>query len=132
MGVEPLARVHGRATRTPGDARRTAHTGSRWLRLSLLFVFIINFLGLSAQRTQQRSVVAHIQGDALEDTVSILAEIPEELHESLQTFIETHPAWDQDRVYAAALSLFLLQNGQSQGDRTPSRVYLDTLFNCAR
>ena len=104
----------------------------KYLRLSLLFVFIINFLGLSAQRTQQRSVVAHIQGDALEDTVSILAEIPEELHESLQTFIETHPAWDQDRVYAAALSLFLLQNGQSQGDRTPSRVYLDTLFNCAR
>lgn len=65
-------------------------------------------------------------------TVSILAEIPEELHESLKGFLETHPAWDQDRVYAAAVSLFLLQNGQSQGDRTPSRVYLDTLFDYAR
>ena len=64
-------------------------------------------------------------------TVSILAEIPEELHESLKQFIETHPAWDQDRVYAAARSLFLLQNGQRQGDRTPSRIYLDTLFNYA-
>ncbi|CAN5575534.1 DUF2811 domain-containing protein [soil metagenome] len=64
-------------------------------------------------------------------TVSILAEIPEELHESLKGFLETHPAWDQDRVYAAAVSLFLLQSGQSQGDRTPSRVYLDTLFDYA-
>ena len=44
-------------------------------------------------------------------SVSILAEIPEDLHESLKGFLETHSAWDQDRVYAAALSLFLLQNG---------------------
>jgi len=36
-------------------------------------------------------------------TVSILTEIPEELHESL---LRTHPDWDQDRVFAAALSLF--------------------------
>ena len=72
--------------------------------------------------------------------VSILAEIPEDLHESLKGFLETHPAWDQDRVYAAALSLFLLQSGYKKGNspqerlcqRTPSRVYLDTLFDCAR
>ncbi|PZO15269.1 MAG: hypothetical protein DCF25_13810 [Leptolyngbya foveolarum] len=64
-------------------------------------------------------------------SVSILAEIPEDLHESLKGFLETHSAWDQDRVYAAALSLFLLQNGHKEGDRTPSRIYLDTLFNCA-
>ena len=64
-------------------------------------------------------------------SVSILAEIPEDLHESLRRFLENHPSWDQDRVYAAALSLFLLQSGQKEGDRVPSRVYLDTLFNCA-
>ena len=64
-------------------------------------------------------------------SVSILAEIPEDLHESLKGFLENHSTWDQDRVYAAALSLFLLQNGHKEGDRTPSRVYLDTLFNCA-
>lgn len=64
-------------------------------------------------------------------SVSILAEIPEDLHESLKGFLAHHPAWDQDRLYAAALSLFLLQNGHKEGDRTPSRVYLDTLFNCA-
>jgi hypothetical protein len=62
-------------------------------------------------------------------TVSILAEIPEELHESLKGYLENHPAWDQDRVLSAALSLFLLQNGDS--DRRTSRVYLDTLFNYA-
>ena len=59
-------------------------------------------------------------------TVSILTEIPEELHESLKSYLKTHTDWDQDRVFAAALSLFLLQNGNS--DRRTARVYLDTLF----
>ena len=59
-------------------------------------------------------------------TVSILAEIPEALHESLSHYLESHPDWDQDRVFSAALSLFLLQNGD--GDRRTARVYLDTLF----
>ena len=67
-------------------------------------------------------------------TISILAEIPEELHESLQNYLETHPSWDQDRVFAAALSLFLLQNdhgkASNSGDnyRACARVYLETLF----
>jgi len=63
--------------------------------------------------------------------ISVLAEIPEDLHDALRSFLETHPTWDQDRMYAAALSLFLLQNGQIEGDRTPSRIYLDTLFDYA-
>ncbi|MGK7874121.1 MAG: DUF2811 domain-containing protein [Xenococcaceae cyanobacterium] len=67
-------------------------------------------------------------------SVSILAEIPEELHESLKNYLETHPNWDQDRVFAAALSLFFLQNGggkttqASQNYRACARVYLETLF----
>lgn len=67
-------------------------------------------------------------------TVSILAEIPETLHESLTTYLETHPDWDQDRVFCAALSLFLLQNGEggspeaSRCYRQAARVYLETLF----
>jgi hypothetical protein len=66
--------------------------------------------------------------------VSILAEIPEELHESLKNYLENHPTWDQDRVFAAALSLFLLQNEtnkttQASGHyRACARVYLETLF----
>ncbi|MBC7968599.1 MAG: DUF2811 domain-containing protein [Verrucomicrobia bacterium] len=62
-------------------------------------------------------------------TVSILAEIPEELHTALTRYLEIHPDWDQDRVFAAALSLFLLQNGDC--DRRAARVYLDALFNHA-
>lgn len=70
-------------------------------------------------------------------TVSILAEIPEELHESLSLYLENHPDWDQDRVFCAALSLFLLQNGSSdtpdgsRSYRRAARVYLDTLFKQA-
>lgn len=63
-------------------------------------------------------------------TVSILTEIPEELHQSLKSYLENHPDWDQDRVFTAALSLFLLQN--SNCDRRAARVYLETLFHpCA-
>ncbi|PZO41120.1 MAG: hypothetical protein DCF19_10295 [Pseudanabaena frigida] len=67
-------------------------------------------------------------------TISILAEIPEELHETLKTYLETHPDWDQDRVFAAALSLFLLQNGGSDRSgathsyRSTAKVYLNALF----
>lgn len=62
----------------------------------------------------------------MQASVSILAEIPEELHESLKGYLETHPDWDQDRVFSAAVSLFLLQNGES--DRRAARVYLNSLF----
>jgi hypothetical protein len=61
--------------------------------------------------------------------VSIFTEIPETLHESLKSYLESHPDWDENRVLTAALSLFLLQNGDS--DRRTARVYLETLFhNC--
>ena len=60
-------------------------------------------------------------------TVSIFTEIPETLHESLKNYLETHPDWDQNRVLTAALSLFLLQNGER--DRRAARVYLETLFH---
>ena len=59
--------------------------------------------------------------------VNILTEIPEELYDSLKSYLETHPEWDQDRVFSAALSLFLLQNGEN--DRRAAKVYLDTLFH---
>jgi Protein of unknown function (DUF2811) len=47
-------------------------------------------------------------------TISILAEIPEELHRSLRDYLDAHPAWDQDRVFAVALSLFFLENTQKR------------------
>ncbi len=39
--------------------------------------------------------------------ISLLAEIPSELHRSLRDYLDTHPDWDQDRVFTTALSLFL-------------------------
>ncbi len=62
-------------------------------------------------------------------TVSILTEIPEELHATLTRYVETHRDWDQDRVFAAALSLFLLQNGDC--DRRAAKGHRETLFNHA-
>jgi len=58
--------------------------------------------------------------------VSVLAEIPEELHDTLQHYLENHVDWDQNRVFTAAVSLFLLQN--SGGDRRAARTYLHALF----
>lgn len=61
--------------------------------------------------------------------VCILFEIPEDLQNSLSEFLDSHPSWDQDRAFSAAISLFLLQNGKK--DKTTSRIYLDTLFDAA-
>ncbi|MEM9452374.1 MAG: DUF2811 domain-containing protein [Cyanobacteria bacterium P01_E01_bin.6] len=70
-------------------------------------------------------------------TISIVAEIPEDLSDSLTSYLETHPDWDQDRVFAAALSLFLLQNGTStsldatRSYRRTASAYLNALFKNA-
>ena len=67
-------------------------------------------------------------------TVSLLIEVPEALQESLKTFLELRPDFNQDRVFTAALSLFLLQNRAEdmgcdrQSERLASRFYLDALF----
>lgn len=73
----------------------------------------------------------------MNSTVSILVDIPEELHDSLQNYLDTHPEWDYDRLLSASLSLFLLQNGcsttpdSSRNYRRAARVYLDSLFKHA-
>ncbi len=63
----------------------------------------------------------------MNSTVPIFTEIPETLQESMNNYLENHPDWDQTRVLTAALSLFLLQNGET--DRRAARVYLETLFH---
>lgn len=62
-------------------------------------------------------------------TVSLMIEIPETLHQSVQDYINTHELWSQERVMQAALSLFLMQNGANQPH--VNRLYLDSLFGCA-
>ncbi|EKQ67281.1 Protein of unknown function (DUF2811) [Leptolyngbyaceae cyanobacterium JSC-12] len=59
-------------------------------------------------------------------TVSILAEIPEDLYDSVSRYLDSHADWDQDRLFSAAVSLFLVQNGAC--DRQAAQVYLDSLF----
>ncbi|MEN9233254.1 MAG: DUF2811 domain-containing protein [Gloeomargarita sp. DG02_4_bins_56] len=66
----------------------------------------------------------------MSNRVWVRAEIPGELHESLEGYLASHPDWDVDRVCSAALSLFLLQNAEN--DRRVARVYLDTLFRVPR
>jgi hypothetical protein len=42
--------------------------------------------------------------------ISLLTEIPLDLHRSLRDYLDAHPDWDQDRVFTAALSLFFIQD----------------------
>ena len=59
-------------------------------------------------------------------TVSLRAEVPEDLLRAMRQFIESHPNWDQYRLVQAALAGFLVQNGiQSRG---VTRCYLANLF----
>lgn len=58
--------------------------------------------------------------------ISTNIEIPENLHAAVQDYLDTHPAWDHDRVMQAALSLFLVQNGVDQP--SVNSLYLDSLF----
>ncbi|MDB9494351.1 DUF2811 domain-containing protein [Spirulina major CS-329] len=68
--------------------------------------------------------------------ISILTEIPEDLHQSLRNYLDQHPTWDQDQVMTAALSFFLLfsqsqrplQSTQSL-DPACAKAYLETLFH---
>ncbi|MEO0430938.1 MAG: DUF2811 domain-containing protein [Cyanobacteria bacterium J06656_5] len=62
-------------------------------------------------------------------TVSLMVEIPEDLHLSIQDYLEAHELWSQERMMQAALSLFLLQNGVNKPH--VNSLYLDSLFGCA-
>lgn len=58
--------------------------------------------------------------------VSLRAEVPEPLLQSMRGFIEAHPHWDQYRLFQAALAGFLVQNGLQS--REVTRCYLANLF----
>ncbi|MEA5467195.1 DUF2811 domain-containing protein [Leptothoe sp. PORK10 BA2] len=62
-------------------------------------------------------------------TVSLMVEIPESLHLSMQDYLQTHELWSQERIMQAALSLFLMQNGVNQPH--VNSLYLDSLFGFA-
>ena len=58
--------------------------------------------------------------------VSLQADVPEPLLQSMRGFIEAHPTWDQYRLFQAALAGFLVQNGLQS--RAVTRCYLANLF----
>ena len=62
-------------------------------------------------------------------SVSLEAEIPEELYIGMKDFIGTNPQWDQYRLMSSALANFLFQNGSQ--DRAVTERYLNDLFNLA-
>ncbi len=62
----------------------------------------------------------------MQQSVSLSVEIPEDLHVSVQNYLDVHSGWSQDRLFCAAISLFLMQNGVTE--RQVSRIYLDSLF----
>ena len=64
-----------------------------------------------------------------EVSVSLEAEIPEELYKGMKDFIGTNPQWDQYRLMSSALANFLFQNGSQ--DRAVTERYLNDLFNLA-
>ena len=64
-----------------------------------------------------------------EVSVSLEAEIPEELYKGMKDFIGTNPQWDQYRLMSSALANFLFQNGSQ--NRAVTERYLNDLFNLA-
>jgi len=60
------------------------------------------------------------------DTVKI----PEELKPAIAAYLDQHPGWDGDRLIAAALALYLMQNtGTTSTSPVVKQVYLSTTFS---
>jgi hypothetical protein len=57
--------------------------------------------------------------------VTMEAEVPEGLHDGLQTFLQRRPDWDTSFLLTSALASFLVQNGWS--DPFVAGLYLDVL-----
>ena len=58
--------------------------------------------------------------------VSFVSDIPAPLKASMETFIESHPNWDQYRFVQAAVARFLIQQGIESS--LISRLYVENVF----
>jgi Protein of unknown function (DUF2811) len=63
--------------------------------------------------------------------VCLMIELPEILHREILEFLDQSPDWDQDRLFKAALALFLMQRSAPTKGRVAARTYLDTMFGAA-
>jgi hypothetical protein len=60
------------------------------------------------------------------DVVSMEAEVPEALFQSMRHFLKEHPQWDQYQLVSSAVASFLFQNGST--DKAVAQHYLNVLF----
>ena len=76
--------------------------------------------------TEEKSLIQSSGVLESEDTISFQTEIPKQIQQAMQAFIEKHPNWDQYRLLQAALAGFLIQNGISS--RLITRLYIGNMF----
>jgi len=58
--------------------------------------------------------------------VSLLIDIPQDLHQRMTAFLDANPSWQQDDFATCALAMFLIQVGDST--TSAARIYLDRTF----
>lgn len=61
-----------------------------------------------------------------ESPISLEIDIPDDLHQRIKLFLEANPAWHYDDFVCSALSLLLLQLGDSENRDV--RHYLDRMY----
>ena len=76
--------------------------------------------------TEQKSLNQRSEVLESEDTISFQTEIPKQIQQAMQVYIERHPNWDQYRLLQAALAGFLIQNGIRS--RLITRLYIGNMF----
>ena len=76
--------------------------------------------------TEEKSSIQGSEVLEPEDIISFQTEIPKQIQQAMQVYIEKHPNWDQYRLLQAALAGFLIQNGNSS--RLITRLYIGNMF----
>lgn len=60
--------------------------------------------------------------------ISLLQEIPADLHDELLAFMRRNPNWDGDRVVTLALAQFLLNSDGECNRPAVERIYMEALY----
>ena len=66
------------------------------------------------------------------ETISILTEIPDDLHHHTHAFLEQNPDWDWDRITTVAIAKFLMESTSTKAQvegRSLPHIYMNHLFN---
>jgi hypothetical protein len=63
----------------------------------------------------------------MNEPISMVADVKPPVAAAIAAYLDSHREWDCDRIVNAALSLFLLQNSNSDNTEL-ARVYLEAQF----